>query len=82
VDLGFLRGLRRTDPRLRTTGQHPLLLSTEEARSTLLSVDALHQQCRAALMHIGVQDTEQWSFYACALISPPNIPAQHDHQDH
>jgi hypothetical protein len=32
-------------------------------------------------MHIGVQDTEQWSYYAYALISPPNAPAQHDHQD-
>ena len=81
VDLGFLRGLRRSDPRLRTTGQHPLLQHTEKARSTLLSIEALLKQCRTALMHIGVQDTEQWSYYAYALVSAPNTPAQHDHQD-
>ena len=68
VDLGFLRGLRRSDPRLRTTGQHPLLQHTEKARSTLLSIEALLKQCRTALMHIGVQDTKQWSYYAYALV--------------
>ena len=82
IDLGFLRGLRRADRRLRTRGQHPLLDKyAAEAALALNSIDSLHQQFRAALIHIGVRNPEEWSYYAYALITPPGSPPQEDHQD-
>ena len=82
IDLGFLRGLRRADSRLRTGGQHPLLdKHAAEAALALNCIDSLHQHLRAALIHLGVREPEEWSYYAYALITPPGSPPQEDHQD-
>lgn len=83
IDLGFLKGLRRSSARgLRVAGQNPLLNKhPAEAAVVLGCIDSLHQQCREALQHIGAQDPDKWSYYAYALVSEPGSPPQEDHQD-
>ena len=81
IDLGFLRKLRRADHKLRIQGQHPLLHHVADAQQALSCITSLHHQCRTALSHIRVQDPENWSYYAYAMVSQPGSPAQDDHQD-
>ena len=82
TDLSLLYSLRRHSKHRTPRLNNFIKSNLQGAQETLMTLDTLMWQFKAALKDLNIRNIESWTYYVYCLDTLPGTPSQPVHQDH